>query len=221
MEFTFDWAKHMQENVRRFMGEYRDRRCSVLEVGIFEGRSAQVFFDEILTHPESNYTGIDNWWSFVTASHPPQRGEVFDEECQKGWQWTNEVHRRAMRNFEELPAGKWKIIENISHTALWQLNKEKAQFDIVYIDGDHTFGQTFLDSMIAWPLCKDIMFWDDAAPHWEVTVAIHHFLKFIEGQYKILFWPSRHPENFQFGIRKADNVDPEFVAPMEFLMETF
>lgn len=221
MEFTQDWTQHLQGNVRCFLGGYRDRKCSLLEVGIFEGRSAKIFLEEVLTHPESTYTGIDDWWSHLTQGYPPERTNELQGKRKDTLAWLNSTYRNAMENFSKFPADKCRIIEDLTHSALYNLHQERATFDIVYIDGDHSFGQCFLDSVLAWPLVKEVMLWDDAAPGWPATVAMSHFLNSIPNQYDVLFWPSRHPENFQLGITKREWVGHKFVEPVEFLMDNF
>jgi hypothetical protein len=180
-DFSFDWAAALRENVQNHLMYYRDKPCSVLEVGVFEGRGALVFLEQILTHPESKYTGVDDWWSMLTNTQPPERGKQLQGKQLEILQWINWIRQRAFNNLAPFPANKWRIIEKASHDALYEMHKNQETFDVVYIDGDHRFGPCFMDSYLAWPLVKDVMFWDDMGPNWDVTVAVHHFLASIQG----------------------------------------
>lgn len=87
----------------KFIG--KPTRC--LEIGIFEGGSALLFLEHILTHPESRYIGVDD-----------------------------NVRQEALENitYRYIRA---HIINGDSKYVLPKLIKEKHKFDMIYIDGCH------------------------------------------------------------------------------------
>jgi len=132
-----------------------------LEIGVFEGRSAHWMMMNLLTHPDSEYVGIDNWTD------------------QKGKDATGEKNKaRAEFNTKDFPI-KRSFIEGDSTTMTDQLVAESSNsFDVVYVDGLHTYAAVLIDAANAFEICKPggVIAFDDYRTK-GVRRAIHKVLR--------------------------------------------
>ena len=180
--FNSDWMSPLTENLG-FFELFRDQPTSLLEIGVMEGRSACWFFEEVLTHPDSRYTGIDNW-----------------EEC--GADWMADAQEQAVANITlAADPDRWELIHDDSIMALSKLHEEGSKFDVIYIDGNHSFSGCLGDTYMSWSMSKRIIVWDDYRRKFDkdygVWKAVQWFLRFIpDDQYKIVL------DNYQFAIEK-------------------
>ena len=72
---------------------------------------------------------------------------------------------KAVRNFQhntEPFKDRLTAITGTSHQVLMSM-RDGRQFDVVYLDADHAFDGTLLDTLLAWPLVKvgGFLIWDD------------------------------------------------------------
>lgn len=122
----------------------------VLEIGVMEGRGGRWMLDNVLTHEDSCYTGID-WW-----------------KGHSDWE------KRARKNLKDVRA---TLIKGDSGMILPTLTQ---QFDVISVDGDHTQKGVLRDSILAWDHLKPggVMMWDDYEhPEYPgVKLAIEAFL---------------------------------------------
>lgn len=184
--YTSDWAKHFLANAERHLLPLAGRPLKVLEIGVFEGRSARWLFQHLLTHPESRYVGIDAWgWDDGTEERAHANLAPFLDRI--------EFHKGDSRWV--LRDGQWK----------------PGSFDLVYIDGCHRALSVLTDSVLAWPLLKvgGLCVWDDyqwSRPLWKrrrlprhlrPKEAIDAFLMSITGDHERVF------KNYQLGVRKT------------------
>ena len=181
--FTRTWFLRNRAHWQTHLAPLAGQRLLYLEVGIFEGRSACWMMDNVLTHPESRYIGIDPW--ILSPSRYPD---------------PSIIESRARANLASF-ASKATIIKGRSQEVLAEGLVPVATLDIAYIDGDHTREGVLADSELVWPLMKDggILIWDD---YWmrrshAVRDAVDGFLDTIAGRYELLF------KNRQVAIRKA------------------
>ena len=131
-----------------------DKPVRFLEVGVYEGRSALWLLENILTHPLSRYSGVDNW---------------------KGDHLAAKV--RAVDNLSELYWKRITITHEDSKTLLPQLSPDT--FDGIHIDGCHSYGGAHEDIRNAWPLLKSggVILCDDyLREDYGVAKAVHEFL---------------------------------------------
>lgn len=118
-----DWAGHWRQSIELALSpRLRGRPVSLLEIGVCEGRGAQAAFEVLLRHPASTYTGVDVW-----AMNPRHRAE---------------------RNISQFSEGR-----HVLHDAGTSDAKRLAQqeFDVIYIDGDHTEQACLRDLKTWWP----------------------------------------------------------------------
>ena len=143
---------------------------------MFEGHSAYLLLKHVLTHPESTYTGIDNWAIFERRK---------DEELTHP-----EENLKEFSNVE--------IVTGHSPRVLKKFIKKNRMFDIIYIDGGHKFRNTLLDTTLAWSLSRDIIIWDDYGKILGVKRAVDAFLRNIPSDtYNII------ENDYQFGVQKC------------------
>lgn len=180
-EFLVNVAEHFEKTVLTHLTGFAGQKLDYLEVGVFEGKSAHVMAEHVLTHPESTYTGIDNW--------------VSDSWRIKGT--TEPVWVRAKRNLAELR--NVTLMEEPSAVALQELTRKKRKFDITYIDGNHRMSIALLDTVLTWDMTKHIMIWDDyrSPGHPGVEKALTALFKLIPRKtYKVI------ENGYQFAIKK-------------------
>lgn len=170
--FSNDWALVFEKTLRQ-LAHLTGTKLDYLEVGIFEGQSAHRMFQHLLTNPESTYTGIDIW--------------KYE---------TREIAEENLKGYENKT-----IITDNSRVALEKFHKDEQQFDIVYIDGDHSYKSVLSDTVLTWGLTKQIMIWDDyKRPHsreYGVRAAVQAFLRNVpNSEYKVIV------DDYQFAIQK-------------------
>lgn len=137
--FTQDWTGPFRANAHRHLWSLRGQPIRYVEVGIYEGRSGCWMLDNILTHPGSQYVGIDTW-----------------DERTSG----REVVARA--NLDHPRHGR-RIIKATSDVAAEMLKGDPI--DVLYIDGGHTEDDVKRDFQSLYPLLNvgGIVAFDDAA----------------------------------------------------------
>lgn len=118
-----------------------NKPINYLEIGCFEGNSHIFMYKNILIHPESKSTVIDPFGGGTGSS---QHHDVYDIFIENLKDYLNKITMCRGLSNNEIP-------------------KLKEKFDIIYIDGDHSAKQTYLDSILSWNLLKKdgIMIFDD------------------------------------------------------------
>jgi predicted O-methyltransferase YrrM len=130
-----EWPIHLE----RFKGK---KNLNFLEIGTHEGRSALWLLDNILTHPSSRITCVDNYCDNYSSN--PIHLENFNYNMRK--------HRR-----------KVTLHKKDSYSTLITLNANNKKFDLAYIDGCHQTLCVLQDTVLAFPLVKvgGIIIFDD------------------------------------------------------------
>ena len=126
----------------------------LLEIGVYDGRSAVWFLENLLTHPNSDYLGVD-----LVTGH-------------------EEAHLRAKANLEVFRP-KVTLVKADSMEYLPRLYRWDNKYDIVHIDGDHGFTTCVSDLSYSWNLLNPngIVLLDDYhRDDYEVYKAVHTFL---------------------------------------------
>ena len=157
-----DMSGAIRSAARAVLTEYPGQATRLLEIGVWEGRSGCWLIDNVLVHPDSRYIGIDNWTS------PPG------------------VRRTATDNLA-FHGPKATLLEGDSRQVVLSLT---GVFDVVVIDGGHTYEVCLADLQNCWPklTVRGIMIVDDytypGLPG--VPRAVNEFLSERVGQYEIL-----------------------------------
>jgi len=166
-------------NWTEWLDRFKGRPVHGLEVGCFEGHSTQWFIDEILTHPESTMTVVDNF-----------EGEE--------WHKANGIDMKIVRsNFyaNMIPHGKRvRVYEGASQEKLVEMRQDPRRFNFIYVDANHTACDVLSDLVLCWPLLMvggmliaDDYEWHFCGPLTEPKMAIDAFLACYEGRYRLTY----------------------------------
>ncbi|OBH09268.1 class I SAM-dependent methyltransferase [Mycobacterium sp. E1747] len=149
----------------------------ILEIGSWEGRST-LFFLTYFT--QGHMTAVDTWagsdeWHYHATSDLRDLEARFDHNVSSA---AGRVVKRKGSSLSVLP----------------QLIDEKQEFDLIYVDGSHFADDAIVDSLNSWRLLKQggMMIFDDVMwpayprPRANTAWAIHQFLKYHAGEYKVL-----------------------------------
>jgi len=136
--FSSNWfeklAKDNFENIIKPIFKEVDK-INYLEIGCFEGASLTYMFENVLTHCESTATVIDPFIFYENQYN------VFNENMKP---YMNQINLK----------------KGYSQNILPTLTQD---FDLIYIDGDHTSEGVFNDAKLSFPLLKKngIIIFDD------------------------------------------------------------
>jgi len=148
--FSKNWFSMHEENWNQLLLPLKKRRqpVHILEVGSYDGQSACWLIENFLTHPRSRLTCCDMW-------EQRSRDRVYEENM-------DEVYDRFQKNCQA--TGKWNQVRALrgdSKSTLKTLAGE--QFDLIYVDGDHSAEGTYADTILTHPLLAPggLLLWDD------------------------------------------------------------
>lgn len=136
-----------------------------LEVGSYEGRSATWMLDNVLTHPSSTLTSVDN-----CAGVTYQR--------RSGMQMTDHIESTFRYNIE-LTGRSSQVIRLIQDSRLALPDLTREDYDFVYIDGNHEYEYVVADCANGLALVRPgglIAFDDYGNEHLGVRQAVDEFL---------------------------------------------
>lgn len=141
--FSADWTAPLRENGAEFLRFLKERPIRCLEIGVFEGRGGCWLLDNILVHPESSYVGIDAW-----EAVPLGDSKVAEERA---------------RQHLSVYGKRVTILKGRTRHLLTNPERHVEEFDLIYIDGDHSAQGCLLDTTLTWDLLSHggIMVWDD------------------------------------------------------------
>lgn len=179
MNFTADWFTHNIPNFQKCMAEL-DKREIFMEIGCYEGRATCWLLEHGLA-PDGDMYCIDPY---------PNMKDVRD----RFWSNVNQVRK---------PKHTIDLFEQTSYDALsWLIQDapgDPANFDFIYIDGDHDPATTLTDAAMAWGLLRQggVMLFDDYEyPEEPTKVGIQGFLQGFVGKYDLVL------QNYQLAVRK-------------------
>ena len=175
--YTTDWVSDVEERWRDELGHLKNQsNVRILEIGSFEGRSANWFLDNIVTHPSSSVTCVDLFG--------PRLDQFFDHNIRVGGNAERVVKLRGKSQ---------KVLRDL-----------KERFDIVYVDACHLATCTITDIILSWDLLKlgGVLIIDDYG--WRQPplldrpeLAVDSFLQIFEPYIEV-----RH-KDFQVIVRKT------------------
>ena len=150
--FTNTWfetlAKKNFDNVKKYLTKDNKELPAInyLEIGCYQGNCHLYMYENILTHPDCKSTVIEPFGGGTGSSQHENAYEIFVNNLK------DHLH-------------KIHICCGLSNNYLHTL--EPNTYDIVYIDGDHSSIQTYLDGINSWSLLKKggIMIFDDYLWH--------------------------------------------------------
>lgn len=178
--FTVDYTSWLTPIWEQCLAEFKGKEdIKFLEIGSFEGRSTIWFLKNILTHPTSSITCVDD---FSRYGGEPRFN-----------------HNIRISGYSD----RVMNIKGRSEEVLRTLNEKS--FDIIYIDGSHYALNVLMDTLLSWLLLKPdgIIIFDDyewgpeRLPLERPKTAIDIFLQSFQTQIEVLH------EGYQVIIRKG------------------
>ncbi len=118
-----------------------DAPVKALEVGAFDGVSANLMLDLLFTHPQSEVHAIDPFLPDPTTPEvDDQTRESLEANCEIGG------HEEQIKLYEGLSA----------EVLAWMAGAEGywESFDFIFIDGSHFAKDVFIDAALCWNLLK-------------------------------------------------------------------
>lgn len=174
----FDWAKPPDwaiYSARWFARQWgwwaRGLRCAAglpvkyLELGIWAGTSAAWMLENVLTHPDAQYVGVDAWDLYPHSRYTTE-----------GKQWVEGQARANLAKWSD----KVVIYKGLTRDVLPCLVEGQEQFDIAYIDAGHYYAEVMADLAAVWSLVKPggLIICDDYRGHFDsVHRAVDEFLE--------------------------------------------
>jgi predicted O-methyltransferase YrrM len=165
---------------------------SFLEIGAFEGYSANYFIDHFLQGNHSTITCVDPWIKYSEST------------VTKMIEWDNVINEDTYNIFinnTKVNSNKIIIKRGLSKDILPELHSE---YDFIYIDGDHSEAAVWVDATLSFDILKinGIIIFDDY--DWNVgdkspKKAIDKFIQEYNSKIKILFM------GYLVGIQKISN----------------
>lgn len=139
MFFTEDWFTNNIPIWNKQLAHLKNKPITVLEIGVFEGRSSIWMLQHLLKHPKAKLYCIDNW-----LHHGDHNKHVYET---------------FLKNIEPYK-DKVVILQGYSADMLRNL---KVQFDFIYIDADRHSQHVLEDAVLSFPLLKKhgILIFDD------------------------------------------------------------
>jgi glycosyltransferase involved in cell wall biosynthesis/predicted O-methyltransferase YrrM len=177
MTYTNDWFLRRIDNFRSHIGDFSSRPVRCLEIGSFEGQSANWIVENFCGHPESSLTCVDPFTGSVEHSDEEKEG----------------LFERFTRNTAD-NALKIRVIREASSTALRRLVDSGEKFDFIYVDGDHHRDAVAEDAELAHLLLVpggllafDDYTWGTGMASWQRPQdAIDDFLKRRSSEYDVV-----------------------------------
>lgn len=177
--FSTDWTTPHTQGWENVYGPLKGKpNLRYLEIGVFEGRTLIWMFDNILTHPTSRASVIDNF--------EDKKEEVYFSNL-------------------KLSGHSGKVETHIGSSQALIRELPLQQFDIIYIDGSHLASDVLSDAVQSWEVLKvgGIMVFDDyelAAEYIKdqsPKLAIDSFLAVFK------FKLETQMKNYQYAIKKT------------------
>jgi hypothetical protein len=152
LRFTQDWSGELRRGIRRAFGRRKLRRqMTCVEIGSFEGRGTRFIVERLCQHKNSRLICIDPWEDCYVKGNDAFR----DEDHFFTGQYARFAH-----NTTDIGA-KLTIMRGYSQDQIPKLDDNSINF--VFIDGDHSAKQVFLDAKLLLPKMKPnaIILFDD------------------------------------------------------------
>lgn len=153
-DISLDYQESLHGDMMRAFSGFKDKPTRCLEIGVFEGGSALLFFAHILTHPDSMYVGIDDNLRDVAAENLSVYGN------------------RA------------KLIPGDSTEVMPGMVRAGYTFDMVYIDGCHHVNYALRDIDLSFRMLSPggVILVDDYEHHdYGLKVPIDRYVSECEG----------------------------------------
>lgn len=125
-----NWFIYAKPNFENHLTRYRDQPGTrMLQIGAYTGDASLWLVNNILTAPDSHLTDVDTWEGSA--------GEGIHQQL--NWQTIWNIYRTRLEGKNVHP---FRMTSN----EYFQFFRPREQFDIIYVDGDHTKDQVSIDA---------------------------------------------------------------------------
>lgn len=140
-----NWFQKVKREFSTIVSPFKGRPILYVEIGCFEGDSAEWVAKNILTHPGARGIGIDDY--------APDR--------KRGPAEIDAVKQLAIKRLAPYPRWSWRFEK--SQDVLRRNSWGTRPIDLLYIDGSHNAHDVVLDFAYAWPHLKEgsVVVFDD------------------------------------------------------------
>lgn len=139
------------ENWTQWIGHLKSLPVTGLELGTWQGESAEWMLENVFTHREARYCCVDTF-------EGSEEHKLAGMDCS-----TLETDtRERLRRFGH----RAQIFKGLSHAAMKTMFS-RDQFDFIYVDAAHDAMNVMRDSVLAFDLLKPggVILWDDYGWH--------------------------------------------------------
>lgn len=191
--YTVDWFDPNIILWARLFGRFRDFPTQSLEIGSFEGRSADWMLNSILIHPDSHMTCVDpHGYSYEKSitGVDSRTSTTYDMDV---------IHQNFMENMK-VWFEKKKLTYHRESSPEFLKHLPFNHYDTIYIDGSHMASAVLSDGVICWILLKvggvllfDDYIWIDNVNDkedpalWKPKLGIDAFLNVFHTRYKLIY----------------------------------
>ncbi len=180
------WGWYL-DDATRWMKFFRtEARVRAMEIGAFDGVSANLMLDVLFVHPQSEMHTVDPYQNDETT---PQVNQQTREHFMRNAQHGGHGRRLSLHEGLSSEVLAWMTAED----GFWE------SFDFIYVDGSHLAKDVFIDAAMSWNLLKPggVMGFDDyewgnpAQPRQRPQLAVDAFESVFGDRISLLFGGKR------------------------------
>lgn len=162
-------------NKKQLIDACNKPNCKVLEIGVAEGNT---MVELLKSNPTLTYLGIDPWHFSDELTKPPQGlSQLKSQHDIDKW------YEGVLRLLEDFD-GRGEVIRGFSKEVLSQVKKS---FDVIHIDGDHTYEGCKWDIDNTISLLKedgvmvidDVHYWEGCTRAWKESKQKYNNIKIL------------------------------------------
>lgn len=150
MKYSTDWFTKNIPIWEQALADFKGKPIHALELGSFEGRSAVWLLENILTHKDAKLVCVDSWRDNIFFTQP---GQEVDWDA---------VIKRFDSNVTQRFTDKVEV-NDLRTTDFLTGRVPGQEFDLIYVDADHTSSACLTDGVLSHLLLKPggIIIFDD------------------------------------------------------------
>ena len=165
-KFTQNWFT--TDDLVQFLPLQTQEEIHILEIGSFEGKSSVWFIENLLNNQNSSISCIDPWVTYDQKNNSlnSYHKDILKKDLNdlsEGYIFSDEYETFVNNIAETNKLSQVHIMKGFSDVLLPSLISTKKQYDIIFIDGNHTAPYVLSDAIMSWKLLKvnGIMIFDD------------------------------------------------------------